>query len=80
MLWEGDLSMEGKKVVNCWEHTNCTSKESCPAFPKPGWQCWNIAGTLWRGERQGDYQEKVHQCRHKCDFYRDMMSGKILAS
>ena len=72
--------MEQKKTVNCWDYMHCEQKESCPAFPKEGWQCWNIDGTICRGERQGRHEDKVSECRLKCDFYHDMMTGKILAS
>ncbi|MCI5145449.1 MAG: hypothetical protein D3923_07930 [Candidatus Electrothrix sp. AR3] len=31
--------------------------------------CWAIAGSLCKGERQGDYAEKFGEC-HKCKFYK----------
>lgn len=35
---------------------------------KAGRCCWAIAGSLCRGEQQGDYANKFGDCR-KCDFY-----------
>lgn len=35
---------------------------------KGGRCCWVVAGSLCKGERQGNYVEKFGDC-HKCDFY-----------
>jgi methyl-accepting chemotaxis protein len=64
-------------AVPCWEYENCNKKDECPAFPNRGFDCWGVAGTLCRGERQGSYDEKVNDCRSKCSYYLGVMSGSI---
>jgi hypothetical protein len=77
-LKEREMIMERPRIVNCWDYLNCQAKKACPAFPSRGWECWNVPGTQCRGESQGGYDDKIVQCRGACDFYRDMMMGKIL--
>jgi hypothetical protein len=61
----------------CWEVMKCERAEDCPAYPKQGFACWNVEGTLCRGQRQGVYSEKVGSCRAKCEFYNGVMTGNI---
>lgn len=77
-LKDGEMVMERPRIINCWDYLKCQTKESCPAFPSRGWECWNVPGTLCSGESQGSYDDKIAQCRGTCDFYHDMMMGKIL--
>lgn len=56
---------------NCWEFYKCEAKEKCPAYPKFGLVCFSIEGTLCRGEVQGEYVEKINECR-ACDFYKNI--------
>jgi hypothetical protein len=61
----------------CWEYQKCTVKEECPAYPSGGHTCWNVEGTLCRGQRQGGYEEKVGACRVTCAFYNGVMTGAV---
>jgi len=63
--------------TRCWEHRKCGKEKDCPAFPNHGFVCWTVEGTLCRGERQGDYGQKIHGCREQCDFYAGVMAGSI---
>lgn len=51
----------------------------CPAATDPSGEgvnhsrnsgriCWSVAGTLWGGEVQGTFAEKLSACLH-CDFF-----------
>ncbi len=61
----------------CWEYEKCGKTNQCPAYPDHGFDCWAVSGTLCRGEHQGSYQEKVSDCRGKCDYYKGVMSGSV---
>jgi hypothetical protein len=63
--------------IPCWEYLKCGREKDCPAYPDKGFGCWNVEGTLCRGERQGDYNVKVGSCRKKCEFYNGVMDGSI---
>ena len=69
--------MDRTPIVNCWDHTHCTDAEKCPAYPGRGWECWNVEGTLCRGEKQGGYHFKIEECRRNCPYYDAMMHGRI---
>ena len=66
--------MAGK---NCWEVMKCGAEANCPAYPTRGTICWTVEGTLCRGQKQGSYQEKVGECRTKCEYYNGVMTGSI---
>ena len=57
--------------VTCWEMKNCPTdrRNSCPAYPESGSECWMVTGTQCGGKEQGTYQEKMANCR-KCDVYK----------
>ncbi len=61
--------------MNCWEFKKCGHDKNggCPAFPNDGKKCFFVAGTLCKGEVQGDYARKIQNCRTECDFYRYIM-------
>jgi hypothetical protein len=61
----------------CWEFQKCGKEKECPAYPSYGNSCWNVAGTLCRGEKQGEYTQKIQACRELCDFYAGVMAGTI---
>lgn len=61
----------------CWTVMRCGKEDSCPAFPGKGFACWNVEGTLCRGQRQGGYLDKIGDCRTKCEFYQGVMVGSI---
>ena len=60
-----------KAHVTCWEMKNCPPerRDTCPAYPDRGNQCWIVTGTLCGGKEQGSYREKMANCR-KCDVYK----------
>jgi len=57
--------------VTCWEMKNCPAdrRNSCPAYPESGGECWMVTGTQCGGKEQGTYQEKMVNCR-KCEVYK----------
>ena len=61
----------------CWEHVKCGRQEQCPAYPNRGFDCWNVAGTWCRGEKQGSYEQKVERCRRQCEYDTGVMQGSI---
>jgi hypothetical protein len=72
---DGNLINRGSEEDNVmastkfWEFMRCGKEVGCPAYPDHGFQCWNVAGTLCRSERQGNYEQKVGACRQKCEYY-----------
>ncbi len=66
-----DATPEGRPAVVCWEMKNCPPdrRDSCPAYPNDGGNCWMVTGTLCGGQEQGSYREKMANCR-KCDVYK----------
>ncbi len=66
--------------TTCWEYQKCSVKDECPAYPSKGCQCWNVEGTLCRGERQGSYAQKVGACRVTCNYYNGVMTGAVKVS
>ncbi len=69
--------MAPTRLANCWDYQKCSVSEECPAYPNRGWECWNVEGTLCRGEKQGAYQDKIERCRQSCRFYDAMMTGRV---
>ncbi len=63
--------------IRCWDHIECGKEKKCPAYPDHGFNCWDMSGTLCRDERQGDYDQKVGDCRTKCEYYNGVMGGTI---
>ncbi len=63
-------------VTPCWEAMKCLKYAECPAYPDRGFECWNVAGTLCRGERQGTYNEKINACRNECSYYAAVITGR----
>ena len=61
--------------TKCWEFFNCTSAKErrCPVYPAHGRMCWLIAGTMCRGQVQGEYAQKIQDCR-KCEFYKTVLA------
>ncbi len=61
----------------CWEYMKCGREAQCPAHPDHGFECWNVESTVCRGERQGNYDAKIGNCRKSCPYYGGVMDGKI---
>lgn len=56
--------------MTCWEIKNCPNerRDSCPAYPNRGNECWLVTGTMCGGVEQGDRFSKMAKCK-ECDFY-----------
>lgn len=56
--------------MNCWEHRSCPTdrRDSCPAYPGRGTECWKVTGTMCGGVEQGDMTAKITKCR-ACSYY-----------
>ncbi len=63
--------------VKCWEFKDCGKEKECPAYPKAGRRCWKIEKAVCRGKIQGTYDDKIGSCRELCNFYADILAGKI---
>ncbi len=63
--------------TSCWEFMKCSTKEKCPAFPDKGRSCWEVAGTLCRGEKQGTAEQKRQDCVTLCKFMEGVLGGTI---
>jgi hypothetical protein len=61
----------------CWDYLNCNKKDQCPAYPKYGTHCWDIAHTLCNNQKQGNYHEKIGSCRSDCSYYHACMAGNF---
>jgi signal transduction histidine kinase len=68
-----DVEAENPKIVKCWERLGCEKKE-CPAYGKL--RCWSIAGTSCHGEVQGEFAQKLGDCR-KCVVYKESCGDEI---
>ena len=57
-------------MKTCWEFKKCNPerKNTCPAYPNRGNDCWRVTGTKCGGVEQGDVHSKLAMCR-KCDYY-----------
>jgi methyl-accepting chemotaxis protein len=62
---------------NCWEILKCGRQDACPAYPNHGRDCFAVTATLFRGEKQGSYAEKIQKCRDTCDVYKGLMNGSL---
>lgn len=45
----------------CYEKTGCTKKD-CPSYGKGPSRCWQEVGTFCKGNRGGDFDQKVRKC------------------
>jgi methyl-accepting chemotaxis protein len=68
---KASVTRQIKSDVTCWEMKNCPTdrRDSCPAYPESGGECWMVTGTQCGGKEQGTYQQKMANCR-KCDVYK----------
>lgn len=64
-------------TTQCWEFMNCKDKEKCPAYPDHGRDCWEVPGTLCRGEVQRDAAKKRQDCITLCKFIEGVLGGKL---
>ncbi len=56
--------------MNCWEFKKCPPerRDSCPAYPDRGRDCWRVTGTMCGGVKQADLHTKLEKCR-ECTYY-----------
>jgi methyl-accepting chemotaxis protein len=66
--------------VTCWEMKNCppARRNTCPAYPDYGSQCWMVTATLCGGEEQGSYHDKLANCKG-CNVYLDAHGRTVQA-
>lgn len=66
--------------VTCWEMKNCPPdrRNSCPAYPDHGGQCWMVTATKCGGKEQGSYHDKLVNCKG-CDVYLDAHGRSLQA-
>ena len=70
------LHFENSDLVRCYEVKNCT-KTACPCHnTSEPTRCWEIVGTLCRGEVQGDFAKKLKDCQ-KCEVYQQARRDPI---
>ncbi len=68
-----DVEVENPKVVKCWERLDCEKKD-CPSYGRT--RCWAVAGTFCHGKVQGEFAQKIGDCR-KCPVYRESCGDEI---
>ncbi len=71
----GNLNAEAEnpRIVNCWERLDCDKRE-CPAYGRT--RCWAVAGTFCRGAVQGQFAQKIGDCR-QCVVYQESCGDEI---
>jgi signal transduction histidine kinase len=68
-----NVEVENPRIVKCWERLACDKKD-CPAYGRL--RCWAVAGTFCRGEVQGQFAQKIGDCR-ACVVYRESCGDEI---
>ncbi len=68
-----DVEVENPRIVSCWERLGCDKKD-CPSYGKS--RCWAIAGTFCHGVVQGQFAQKIGDCR-KCIVYKESCGDEI---
>jgi two-component system sensor histidine kinase HydH len=68
-----DVEAENPQIIKCWERLNC-NKTDCPAYGKL--RCWSIAGTACHGDVQGQFAQKIGDCR-ECVVYQESCGDDI---
>jgi two-component system sensor histidine kinase HydH len=68
-----DVEVENPQLVRCWERLGCSRKD-CPSYGKS--RCWAIAGTFCHGVVQGQFAQKIGDCR-KCIVYKESCGDEI---
>ena len=65
----GDLSVKvnEKNLQKCWETMLC-GKEDCVGYQNDNLKCWELSGTLCKGEIQADAISKMENCKN-CKVY-----------
>lgn len=71
----GNLNVEAEnpRLVRCWERLNCAKKD-CPSYGRL--RCWAIAGTFCHDKIQGQFAQKIGDCR-RCVVYKESCGDEI---
>lgn len=62
------FSFKDPSLATCWKQLDC-HKEDCPAYGMEHARCWLVAGTFCRGQVQGQFAQKLGDCR-LCEVYK----------
>lgn len=62
-------------LPTCWKQLDC-DKTDCPAYGREHTRCWLVAGTFCRGEVQGQFANKLKDCR-KCEVYKTAAADPV---
>lgn len=62
-------------LATCWRELDC-DKTDCPAYGVEHARCWLIARTFCRGQVQGQFANKLGDCR-KCEVYKKAASDPV---
>lgn len=67
---QGDLTVTVQEdhLVKCWEKMKCENPD-CVAYGNTNLKCWEMPGTLCRGEVQADAINKLESCKN-CVTYK----------
>ncbi|MEK6744671.1 MAG: ATP-binding protein [Nitrospirota bacterium] len=65
--------VENPRLVRCWERLGCDRKD-CPSYGKT--RCWAVAGTFCHGAVQGQFAQKIGDCRN-CVVYQESSGDEI---
>lgn len=65
--------VENPRLVQCRERLGCDRKD-CPAYGRT--RCWAVAGTFCHGTVQGQFAQKIGDCR-KCVVYQESSGDEI---
>jgi signal transduction histidine kinase len=65
--------VENPRLVRCWERLGCDRKD-CPSYGKT--RCWAVAGTFCRGAVQGQFAQKIGDCRN-CVVYQESSGDEM---
>jgi len=68
-----DVEVDNPRLVRCWERLNC-DKRDCPSYGHT--RCWAVAGTFCHGEVQGEFAQKIGDCR-RCVVYKESCGDEI---
>lgn len=71
----GNLNVEvdNPRIVKCWERLDC-DKQECPSYGRT--RCWAVAGTFCHGAVQGQFAQKIGDCRN-CVVYQESSGDEI---
>lgn len=72
---EWSPAFEEEQLATCWKQLDC-DKEDCPAYGREHARCWLVAGTFCRGAVQGQFANKLKDCR-LCEIYRQAASDPV---